>query len=165
MAGVVISAFITWMVPTNSLQSLPGMTGISALLLTLVVSLPLYVCATASVPIAAALVAGGLSPGAAMVFLMAGPATNVATVGAVYRTLGSRALMIYLSTMVGGSLAAGFLFDSILPSATVAIHEHGPHSGWLATASSIALLCLCGWFGIQDVRRWLEPSRRKPSPT
>jgi len=154
VAGVLISALITWLVPPNSLNSLPGMTGFTALLVTLVVSLPLYVCATASVPIAAALVAGGLSPGAAMVFLMAGPATNVATVGAVYRTLGLRALAIYMATMIGGSLVAGFLFDSVLPTATASIHEHGPHSGWLATLTTVVLLGLCGWFLYQDLRRW-----------
>ena len=79
--------------------------GLAAMGVTLVIAVPLYVCATASVPIAAALVASGLPTGAALVFLMAGPATNVATLGAVYRTLGRRPLAIYLSTIIVGSVA------------------------------------------------------------
>ena len=98
-----------------------------------------------------------------MVFLMAGPATNVATVGAVYRTLGRRALAIYLTTMICGSLLAGLLFDSVVPATAGSIHQHGPHTGWLATASAMGLLSLFAWFTYQDVRRWQKNGSDQPA--
>ena len=89
------------------------------LLASLVVSLPLYVCATASVPIAAALVGAGMPGGAALVFLMAGPAAGVATIGAISRVLGRRTLIVYLTTIIVGSVLAGLLFDSLLSAEAV----------------------------------------------
>ena len=154
LVGVLVSAAITWLVPENSLRDLPLMTGPSALLVTLLLSLPLYVCATASVPIAAALVSAGLPTGAALVFLMAGPATNVATLGAVYRALGRRALVVYLTTIVGGSLLAGLFFNELLPAdaARGVAHEHGP--AWWRLASAMILAGLFARFASGDVRAW-----------
>ena len=86
--GILVSAAITTWIPTESLAAVASWGPLGASLAALALSLPLYVCATASVPIAAAFVAGGLPAGAALVFLMAGPATNVATMGAVFRALG-----------------------------------------------------------------------------
>lgn len=162
LIGVLISAAITWLFPENSLKALPLLTGPAALLITLLLSLPLYVCATASVPIAAALVSAGLPSGAALVFLMAGPATNVATLGAVYRALGRRALIVYLSTIIVGSLAAGLFFNHYLPGdpARLMNHEHGP-SWWRVTAG-IMLAVLLLSFVISDARRWW---RQRISPT
>lgn len=154
--GVVISAAITWMVPEQSLSNIPALTGIWALLITLVISLPLYVCATASVPIAAALVASGLPTGAALVFLMAGPATNIATLGAVYRTLGRRSMLIYLTTITAGSLVAGLAFNHLIIGDVTHLHAHDHTSDWWRTASAIALAGLVGWFAIEDARRWLR---------
>ncbi|NIM61216.1 MAG: hypothetical protein GTO30_06030, partial [Acidobacteria bacterium] len=85
VVGIFASAAITVWVPQSAFEAVTGRGPIVPVLLALVVSLPLYVCATASVPIAAALVAGGFPAGAALVFLMAGPATNVATMGAIRR--------------------------------------------------------------------------------
>lgn len=154
LLGVLISAAITWLVPANSLRTLPLLTGPAALLITLVLSLPLYVCATASVPIAAALVSAGLPTGAALVFLMAGPATNVATLGAVSRALGRRALIVYLLTIIAGSLTAGLFFNHFLPEAPTHLmtHEHGPT--WWRVASGITLALLLLSFAIGDVKRW-----------
>ncbi len=154
--GVLISAGITWMVPEQSLSNIPALTGIWALLITLVISLPLYVCATASVPIAAALVASGLPAGAALVFLMAGPATNIATLGAVYRTLGRRSMLIYLTTIVAGSLVAGLAFNHLITVNVTDLHTHDHTSDWWRTASAIALAGLVAWFAIEDARRWLR---------
>src|SRR5690606_154518 len=112
--GIVVSAALTTFVPTETMGELAAAAGPWALVAVLLISVPLYVCATASVPIAAALVAGGFPAGAALVFLMAGPATNVATIGAVYRAFGRRILTIYLGTIVLGSLALGWAFESIL---------------------------------------------------
>ncbi|MCR9199066.1 MAG: permease [Planctomycetaceae bacterium] len=154
LLGVLISAAITWLVPENSLRTLPLLNGPAALLITLVLSLPLYVCATASVPIAAALVSAGLPTGAALVFLMAGPATNVATLGAVSRALGRRALIVYLLTIIAGSLTAGLFFNHFLPNAPTHLmtHEHGP--SWWRVASAITLAVLLLRFAVGDVSRW-----------
>jgi hypothetical protein len=109
----------------------------------LLISLPLYVCATASVPIAAALVANGLPVGAALVFLMAGPATNVATIGAIYRGFGGRQLLLYLGVLIVGSLGFGLLFD--LGINPLSVHEHAQglaHRTWWAAASALFLSAL-----------------------
>lgn len=79
----------------------------------LLLSLPLYVCATASVPIAFALMHAGIPPGAAMVLLVAGPATNFATLGVVGKLLGKKSTVIYVLTVIVTALLAGFLFDRL----------------------------------------------------
>lgn len=158
--GVLVSAGITWLVPEQSLADIPLLTGISALLITLVISLPLYVCATASVPIAAALVASGLPPGAALVFLMAGPATNVATLGAVYRTLGGRSLIVYLTTIVIGSMSAGLIFNNVINPSLTHLHAHDHSSGWWRIGCAILLAGIVSWCAFQDVRHRLRSRRR-----
>ncbi|MFH1469778.1 MAG: permease [Pseudomonadota bacterium] len=97
----------------------------------LAVAVPLYVCATGSIPIAAALVAKGLPLGAAVVFLIAGPATNVATLTVFARALGGRVVAVYLGTIVVLSLAFGVAFELLfpglgLPEAMTHAHQHGP---------------------------------------
>ena len=109
------------------------------------IGVPWYVCATASTPLAAALIAAGLSPGAALVFLLAGPATNPATMGWVFKDLGVRALAIYLAGIALTSLAAGFALDLVIPVGAIhatdaaAAHDHGTP---LHTASAFVLLAL-----------------------
>lgn len=163
VVGVLVSAAITWMIPARSLSEIPVFTGFGALLVTLVISLPLYVCATASVPIAAALVSAGLPTGAALVFLMAGPATNIATLGAVYRTLGRRSMLVYLSTIVVGSLLAGLAFNHLIAPDVVQTHAHNHTSDWWRSLSGITLAVVIGWFAIDDARRWLRKRMRSPS--
>lgn len=84
--------------------------------LILLISIPLYVCATASLPIAAALMLSGLSGGAAFIFLSAGPATNSVTMSVIYKSLGRSALIIYLSTIAVLSLVFGYIFDTYFPT-------------------------------------------------
>lgn len=155
--GVVLSAAITTWVPSDLLAGLGAYGGAAAMGAALVLSLPLYVCATASVPIAASLVAAGLPLGAAIVFLMAGPATNVATVGAVYRGLGARALTAYLSTIILGSLAGGWLFQAWFDSSgytlnqVAPVHEHGHAAAWWETVAAAALIVWIGWCAVRDL--------------
>ena len=159
VVGVVVSATISWLVPTDQLVRLSGMSGVTAVLLTLLISLPLYVCATASVPIAAALVSTGLPTGAAMVFLMAGPATNLATLGAVYRSFGTRITTLYLLTMISGSVVAGLLFDLVLPAQMVNTLTAHDHTSWLSVSCSIVMVALTAWFAAVDLRRlFLQPT-------
>jgi uncharacterized membrane protein YraQ (UPF0718 family)/copper chaperone CopZ len=150
--GVVVSALIEVLVPEGFFTGLAGFGAVVPVLAALAISLPLYVCSTASVPIAAALVAGGMPPGAALVFLMAGPATNVATIGAIYRALGRRPLAVYLVTIISGSLAAAFAFDFLLSTAATSVtHVHGEESWW-AVAGTVVLLALLAWFAVDDLR-------------
>jgi len=109
--------------------------------------MPMYVCATSSTPIAAALILKGLNPGAALVFLLAGPATNAATMNIVKTIFNTRALIIYLSMISICSLAMGFLLDwiyvlsGIQASATIGqASEIIPYPVQLAGALILTLL-------------------------
>ncbi len=151
--GVLASAALEHFLPGDFFDGLTVYGGLAAMLVVLAISVPLYVCATASVPIAAALVAAGLPPGAALVFLMAGPATNVATLGAVSRVLGRKSLIIYLLTIVIGSVGLGAAFDFLLDdTAAVHAHEHGS-AAWWAVASTVVLLAWIAYFVFEDLRR------------
>lgn len=161
--GIVVSAIITVLVPPSVFAALTGQGEVWALLSVLVISLPLYVCATASVPIAAALVASGFPPGAALVFLMAGPATNVATLGAVLRSLGRKALVIYLSTIVAGSVGAALLFDSVLVGEAAHAHAHGDHATPVAMAAAALLVAMLAWFAFDDLRTAWRSWRPAPA--
>lgn len=156
VVGVLLSAAISTLVPDSLLAGLAAYGGLAAMAVALAVSLPLYVCATASVPIAAALVAGGLPTGAALVFLMAGPATNVATIGAIKKTIGGRALTVYLATIIAGSMAAGLLFDQVLAPAASAAHVHDHPVTWWGVGSALVLLTLIAWFAVSDCLRVLR---------
>ncbi len=150
--GIVVSAAIEVFVPAEFFADWVGRGPLLPTLAVLLVSVPLYVCATASVPIAAALVASGMPPGAALVFLVAGPATNVATMGAIFRGLGPRVLTIYLTVIVSGSVAFGFAFDFLLESGTGPMrHEHGP--GWWAVLSAVVFVGMLAWFAGADLLR------------
>lgn len=156
--GVILSAALTTWLPASALSGLMGYGVWATTAAVLALSLPLYVCATASVPIAAALVAAGLPPGMALVFLMAGPATNAATIGAIYRALGGRILAVYLITIVVGSVGLGLTFDQVLDAPGVShVHEHSEASWW-AVASVVALLGLIAWFA-WETARGLLPQR------
>lgn len=88
--------------------------GILPMIVLLVAGIPLYMCASASTPIAAALLAKGISPGAALVFLLAGPATNAATLVLLTRTFGRRFVAVYLTSVVAGALIAGLALDAVI---------------------------------------------------
>ncbi|MBD3286239.1 SO_0444 family Cu/Zn efflux transporter [candidate division WOR-3 bacterium] len=113
LIGTLIGGAIAYFVPAGLITTYLS-SPILQMLLMLVLSIPLYICATGSLPIAAALIMKGISPGAAMVLLIAGPATNAVTLTVVSKTLGRRSLIIYLSSIIITALGMGFLFD-LLP--------------------------------------------------
>lgn len=164
VVGVVVSAAITRFVPESWLAGLGAYSGAAAMGAALAVALPLYVCATASVPIAASLAAAGLPTGAVIVFLMAGPASNAATIGAVYRGLGWRPLVAYLSTIIVGSIAGGMFYDAWLGGAgpTLAMtnhhhhHEHGSGAWWEITAAAV-LMAWITWCAARDAMNHKAP--------
>ena len=139
LAGVLAAALITTFIPPDYLAGQTWAQGVAGMLLVLAISIPLYVCTTGSVPIAASLIAAGMPAGTALVFLMAGPATNVATLGAVYRALGGRVLGIYLGTVVVMSILLGLTFDSLLQGISPMSHDHEHGIDWIATGSALLL--------------------------
>jgi len=110
--GVVLAGVITTLIPEEYISLYLG-GGLSAMLLMLVFGVPLYICATASTPIAAALILKGVSPGAALVFLLVGPATNMASLSVLIGLLGKRATGLYLFAIAAVSVICGIVLDSI----------------------------------------------------
>jgi len=157
LIGLVIAAFISALVPDDFFARSIG-TGIFAMLVMVVVGIPIYVCATASVPLAAAMILKGLTPGAALVFLMTGPATNAAAFITIWKLLGARTALAYIITVVGCALAAGLLLDHIAIDLGVkVIHQHQ----WMLPASiknisAVVLLIILA-------KASLSPSRRLTS--
>ena len=119
------------------------------MLLMVLLGAPLYVCASASTPLAALFVAKGASAGAALVFLLVGPATNAATVGAVARILGRPLLRIYLGTIVGVAIAAGLLLDLVFPelarNVQIGTGGEGTSLNLVKTFGAFLLLSLLFW--------------------
>jgi uncharacterized membrane protein YraQ (UPF0718 family) len=131
LGGVIVAGFIAALVPDGFLEQHLG-SGVLPMLIMLVAGVPLYVCATASTPVAAALALKGLSPGAALVFLLAGPATNVATLAVASRILGKRAVAVYLVAIVVFSLGFGLAVDALYISLGLSV------AAWAGGGESIA---------------------------
>lgn len=118
--GLLAAGVLVAVVPPQGLADVG--TGLPAMLVMLGVGVPLYVCATASTPIAVGLIAAGVSPGAALVFLLAGPATNIATLGVVGKDLGARALAGYLLGISVSAVVMGLALDAGLAAWDMDIH-------------------------------------------
>ena len=112
LLGILLAGIITYMIPDSFFQSYLN-NNFTAMLVMLMSGIPMYVCATASTPIAAALVLKGLSPGAALVFLLAGPATNIASISMISGLFGKKSLLIYLSSIAICSIVLGLFTDMI----------------------------------------------------
>jgi len=144
--GLLLAALISVLVPEDFFVQYYS-SDLLEMLSMLVISIPLYVCATASVPIAAVLMGKGLSVGATLVFLMAGPATNLATITVLSRSLGRRSFYVYLITIIVGALAFGALLN-ILPETWFLISsQYGGHThlipyGVQVVSSAILLIFL-----------------------
>jgi uncharacterized membrane protein YraQ (UPF0718 family) len=110
--GLLIGALITVAIPENLSELLKSYAWLSYIIV-IAIAIPMYVCATASLPIAAGLMLSGVSAGAAFVFLSAGPATNTVTIGVVKKMLGTRSLAIYLGSITIGSILFGLGLDYI----------------------------------------------------
>ena len=143
LVGVVIAGGLAALVPEDSLAGYVG-GGVLSVLIMMAVGVPVYVCATASVPIAAGFMHMGASPGAALAFLIAGPATNAATVATTWKVLGRRTAMIYLLTVAASAFGCGLLLDGFMPAAAgtlpqLAAHEHGMVQ-WYHHAAAVVLV-------------------------
>jgi uncharacterized membrane protein YraQ (UPF0718 family) len=145
--GLILAGLITTLLPADLISG-SFSSGPLAFLLVTLISLPLYVCATASIPMAYALMAAGLSPGAALIFLITGPATNTATIVTVWKMLGRKATLIYLGCLLVVSWLAGWLFNSALSQASLghSAHQHEALQPalWEHAAAVVLILILIG---------------------
>lgn len=112
--GLVIAAAITVFVPDGFFTFFAGYPLLS-MLAVVIVAVPMYVCSTGSIPIALSLMLKGLSPGAAFVLLMAGPAANFASIIIVSKSLGKKTAAIYLGTIIAGAILIGLCIDYLMP--------------------------------------------------
>ncbi len=150
LVGILIAGAIGAFVPENQLGPYMGR-GIVSILILMVAGVPVYVCATASVPIAAGFMHMGASPGAALAFLIAGPATNTATLTTVWKVLGRRTAAIYLVSIAISAIACGLFLDWLIPAAGAALPRLGQHahemaeSGWFFQVSAVVLLAVIGF--------------------
>ncbi len=165
LLGITVSALIFAFVPPGSLGGNGITGGFTGLLTALLLGLPLYVCSVSSVPMAAAMVYAGFSPGAAMVFLMAGPATNAATMIAVRKALGNRACLSYITAIIAVSLVAGVLLNNVgisVPEVVVHHGSTGPERGLRTVAGAVLLLGI----GVHAARslkgRWKTVTSESP---
>lgn len=145
LVGLFFAALVQTYVPSDFLAKWGD--GILAMLVMVLVSVPMYICATASTPIAAGLLLAGVSPGAVLVFMMAGPATNIATLGVVSKELGKRALLGYLGGVLGVALVAGVIVNYLVDTFGFVVmpqigEQHQMLPDWLVAISGIVLAIL-----------------------
>jgi hypothetical protein len=112
LIGLLLAALINVVVPDEFFLTF-GSSPLLQMLIILIVAVPMYICSTGSIPVAAALIMKGLSPGAALVMLMAGPAVNIASILVVRKSLGNRFTWIYLSTIIGFSVLFGLIINAV----------------------------------------------------
>jgi len=143
LVGVLISGLLSAAIPENYFADKLG-PGIVSMLLMLAIGIPTYVCSSASVPIALALIRAGISPGAAFVFLITGPASNAASITTVSRLLGRRSAAVYLTMLAVCALSAGLLMDALgtvkIPESVAHACKEGP--GLFGSVAAVGLLVL-----------------------
>lgn len=154
VVGLVFAALVKTFLPPSWLAEWGS--GLPAMLVMVAIGVPMYICASASTPIAAGLMMAGISPGTALVFLLAGPATNIATVGVVGRELGRRAVIGYLTGVIVSSILMGLLLDALLNAQQINLATEMAEAGellpeWLAMGS-LLVLAACA---IKPLRRQL----------
>ena len=136
LVGLIFATLIKTFLPESFLLSYGS--GLGAMLVMIAISIPMYICATASTPVAAGFILAGISPGTALVFMMAGPATNISTLGVIKNEMGSGVLIRYLFGISLSAIGFGLLLDSGLAFFNVNIVQQMQHSHEL----------LPFWFGL-----------------
>ena len=145
--GLVVAGLITVFVPDSAFEIFKD-NSLASMLLVLCIAVPMYLCATGSIPIAVALMLKGLTPGAGLVLLMAGPACNMASILVINKVLGRKTLITYLVSIITGAVGFGLIIDHVLPrqwflsnliAADYCCHEH---YGWFSIGCTILLMLL-----------------------
>ncbi len=161
IAGIIIAGLISFFLPAGFFAGIGS--GLTGMLLMLAAGIPMYICATASIPIAVALMLKGVSPGGAFVFLAAGPATNAASLMVLFHVLGRRTTLIYLAVIAVLSVAFGFLLDGLIGlfhwdvTAVMKPHAHATHLTPFDYGLSIVFALLL----VVLLARRLNPRRKK----
>ena len=170
MLGIVVAATIQAWLPPEILNKILG-GELQSMLLMVLIGVPLYVCAEGSTPIAAALIAHGVNPGAAIVFLLVGPATNIGSLGVLYRQLGRRTVIVYLTTIIVVALAMGAVANNLyggqVASLQARVLDEPLIPTWLKYISALAFLAIgigsiCRQRYFQRLADWLDT--RSPIP-
>jgi hypothetical protein len=169
LIGLILAGLISAVIPKDYLSGILG-AGIGALVVMMLLGIPVYVCATASVPVAAALIAKGVSPGAALVFLLTGPATNAAAITTIWKIMGRRTAILYLLTVAVTALASGIFLEYIFRVQGTAAMAAMPGMlpGSLKTISAIVLLAVLGgalWRSSSSARQDTSEHRKGPMVT
>ena len=170
LVGVLLSGVIAASLPAELFQS-PLAHGFGGLVLMLAIGIPIYVCASASTPIAAALILKGMSPGAAFVFLLASPATNIGALFVLSRQLGKRVVIVQVVALALVTLALGALVDwmypllGLVPSAALGAESELVPS-WVAVGSALVLgaLMLASLARTHGSRDLFHKLRSAPQP-
>ncbi len=152
LIGMLIAGAIAVFVPQTVLETVG--TGFGGIVFLMLLGIPMYVCATASIPVAAALVMKGASPGAALAFLMTGPATNAAGIATVWKMMGARTALVYLGSIAFTALGAGLLFDLLVKEMKIPPlsppHEMLPDE--VKIASAVLLVLVLGYALLRPAR-------------
>lgn len=147
--GVIIAGVIGALAPPDIFERIPGGFWVQMFFM-MAVGIPIYVCATSSVPIAAALIMKGLSPGAALVFLITGPATNAAAISTIWKIMGRRTALMYLVVVAVFALLSGLAAHYLLGWGFEAIapvgHDHGLHAWETLSGIVLVIILLLAYF-------------------
>lgn len=156
IVGLLFAALVQTFLPPGFLAQWGS--GIVAMLVMMLAGVPMYICATASTPVAAGLLMAGVSPGVALVLLLTGPATNISTLGVIQKELGQRSMWLYLLGVGVTAITAGLLTDALVQAwgVDIAAHVHAGHEGLPVWLQWLSLLLLVGVAG----RKWLPWGRR-----
>jgi uncharacterized membrane protein YraQ (UPF0718 family) len=142
--GLLFAAVIKTYVPESFFLQYGS--GVGAMVIVVLISIPMYICATASTPIAAGLMLSGFSPGAALVFMLTGPASNVATLMVIKNELGHRSLIAYLIGVIFTAIVMGLMLDNVLLwfdlSLSINLGSHGEMTSILYQVSAVILVLL-----------------------
>jgi uncharacterized membrane protein YraQ (UPF0718 family)/copper chaperone CopZ len=163
--GLFIAGMIGVIVPDGFFETYLN-NPLFSMLLMLVVGIPMYVCASASTPIAASLLMKGISPGAALVFLLTGPATNAVSFSAVTKIVGKKSTIIYLASIAIVSLVLGYLLnifsDSFGIMESMMHHHHETIPLWLKITGSILMIMMFTWYYVKlyIVGRFMKKDKR-----
>lgn len=158
LLGIFLSGLIGWLVPEDWLTNL-GIPKILQMGLMILVGIPLYICATSSLPLGAAFLMKGLSPGVVFLFLAAGPATNAATMTTIIDRFGKKFFALYLGVIITGAIGAGYLLDFLYAKLNLSIPLSGlmsgeEHQSWFSVISA-------GILGILMIRVLIKKLFRK----
>lgn len=163
--GILLAGLIAFFLPADLAERFNVSDGVLGMLLMIVIGLPMYICATSSIPIAVAFMLKGFSPGTAFVFLAVGPATNAASIAVISKVLGKRNTAIYIGMLSLTAVLAGLLLDFIFLSLGInaielvtAEHSHGLFSD---NFKLIGAIIFSGFFALSLYRVIFKKSNSK----